>query len=87
MKLYVSNLQLWVDFFDGVSKGTSNQSGGVRMPRIIRVQPSKKKEDHHISIKAGLATEQTTAQVKPELESENINPKSVEKAFQNLTKR
>ena len=88
MKLYVPNPQLWVDYFDRVTKGTSNQKGGGRRPRVIMIKPSRKKEEgHRISIKAVLPTEQTVAQAKSELEREDINPKEVEKVFQNLTDR
>ena len=88
MKLYVPNPQLWVDYFDRVTKGTSNQRGGGRRPRIIMVNPSRKKEEGRcISINAVLPTEQTVAQAKSELEREDINPKDVEKVFQNLTDR
>ena len=87
MKLYVPNPQVWVDYFDGVSKGSSNQRGGGRRPRIITVKPPKRKDDQRVSIKAVLPTEQTAAQAKSELEREDINPKDVEKVFQNLTKR
>ena len=88
MKLYVPNPQLWVDYFDRITKGTSNQRGGGRRPRIIMVKPSRKKgEDRRISIKAVLPTEQTTAQAKSELVREDINPKNVEKVFQNLSER
>ena len=87
MKLYVPNPQLWVDYFDRITKGTSNQRGGGRRPRIIMVKPSRKKEDQHISIKAVLPTEQTAAQAKSELVREDINPKDVEKVFQNLPER
>ena len=88
MKLYVPYPQLWVDYFDRITKGTSNQRGGGRRPRIIMVKPSRKKgEDRRISIKAVLPTEQTTAQAKSELVREDINPKNVEKVFQNLSER
>ena len=88
MKLYVPNPQLWVDYFDRVTKGTSNQRGGGRRPCIIMVNPSRKKEEgRRISINAVLPTEQTVAQAKSELEREDINPKDVEKVFQNLTDR
>ena len=87
MKLYVPNTQLWVDYFDGVSKGTSNQRGGGRKPCIITVKPQKRKDDQYVSIKAVLPTEQTAAQAKSELERQDINPKVVEKAYQNLTER
>ena len=86
MKLYVPNPQLWVDYFDRVTKGTSNQRGGGRRPRVIMIKPSRKKEEgHRISIKAVLPTEQTVAQAKSELEREDTNPKEVEKVFQNLS--
>ena len=86
MKLYVPNPQLWVDYFDRVTKGTSNQRGGGRRPRVIMVKPSRKKDEgHRISINAVLPTEQTVAQAKSELEREDINPKEVEKVFQNLS--
>ena len=88
MKLYVPNPHLWVDYFERATKGTSNQRGGGRRPRIIMVKPSRKKEDgQHISIKAVLPTEQTAAQAKSELVREDINPKEVEKVFQNLPER
>ena len=88
MKLYVPNPQLWVDYFDRVSKGTSNQRGGGRRPRIIMVKPSLKKEkDLHVSINAVLPTEQAAAQAKSELEREDINPKDVEKMFHKLSER
>ena len=86
MKLYVPNPQLWVDYFDRVSKGTSNQRGGGRRPRIIMVKPSLKK-DLHVSINAVLPTEQAAAQAKSELEREDINPKDVEKMFHKLSER
>ena len=86
MKLYVPNPQLWVDYFDRVTKGTSNQRGGGRRPRIIMVKRSRKKEEgHRISINAVLPTEQTVAQAKSELEREDINPKEVDKVFQKLS--
>ena len=87
MKLYVPNPQLWVDYFEGVSKGTSNQRGGGRKPRIVAIKPRKQTEEPRISIKAVLPTEQATAQAKAELEREDINPKDVEKAFQTLSGR
>ena len=87
MKLYVPNTQLWVDYFDRVSKGSSNQRGGGRRPRIITVKPQRKTEKQRISIKPVLPTEQTAAQAKSELEREDIKPKEVEKVFQNLSKR
>ncbi|MCG8035336.1 MAG: hypothetical protein JAZ03_24585 [Candidatus Thiodiazotropha taylori] len=86
MKLYVPNPQVWVDYFEGVTQGSSNQRGGGRKPGIITVKPAKKKEEQHVTIKAVLPTEQTAAQAKSELEREAINPKEVEKAFQNITK-
>lgn len=88
MKLYVPNPQVWVDYFERVSQGSSNQrGGGGRKPRIITVKPAKKKEEQHVTIKAVLPSEQTAAQAKSELEREDINPKEVEKVFQNLSKR
>ena len=82
------NPQLRVDYFDRVSKGTSNQRGGGRRPSIIMVKPSLKKEkDRHVSINAVLPTEQAAAQAKSELEREDINPKDVEKVFHNLSER
>ena len=88
MKLYVPYPQLWLDYFDRVSKGTSNQRGGGRRPRIIMVKPSLKKEkDLHVSINAVLRTEQTAARAKSELEREDINPKDVEKMFHKLSER
>ena len=87
MKLYVPNPQLWVDYFEGVRKGVTNQKGGARKPRIITIKPPKKTEEPRISIKAVLPTEQTAAQAKAELEREDINPKDVEKAFQTLSGR
>lgn len=87
MKLYVPNTQLWTDYFEQKVKGTSNQRGGGRRPRIICIKPPKSKSEQHISIKAVLPTEQTTAQAKSELEREDINPKEVERAFQNLADR
>ena len=47
----------------------------------------KKKEEQRVTIKAVLPTEQTAAQAKSELEREDINPKEVEKVFQNMTNR
>ncbi|MEW8542237.1 MAG: hypothetical protein AB2693_01775 [Candidatus Thiodiazotropha sp.] len=88
MKLYVPNPQLWVDYFERATKGTSNQRGGGRRPGIIMVKPSRKKEEgQHISIKAVLPAEQTAAQAKSELVREDINPKEVERVFQNLPER
>ena len=88
MKLYVPNSQLWLDYFDRVSKGTSNQRDGGRRPSIIMVKPSLKKEkDRHVSINAVLPTKQAAAQAKSELEREDINPKDVEKVFHNLSER
>ena len=77
-----------MDYFDRVSKGTSNQRGGGKRPRIIMVKPSLKKEkDLHVSINAVLPTEQAAAQAKYELEREDINPKDVEKMFHKLSER
>lgn len=88
MKLYVPNPQLWVEYFEDMSKGSSNQRGGGRRPRIIAVKPpSKTTEDGTLSIKAVLPTAQTVAQAKSELERADINPKRVEKAFQTSSKR
>ena len=88
MKLYVPNPQVWVDYFERVSQdSSSNQRGGGRKLGIITVKPVKKKEEQRVTIKAVLPTEQTAAQAKSELEREDINPKEVEKVFQNMTKR
>ena len=88
MKLYVPNPQIWVDYFEHVGQASSsNQRGGGRKPGIITVKPAKKKEEQRVTIKAVLPTEQTAAQAKSELEREDINPKDVEKVFQNMTKR
>jgi hypothetical protein len=86
MKLYVPNPQVWVDYFDRVSRGKASlqQSGRGRRPRVISVTPSSE-ENNPITIKAVLPSEQTAAQAKTALEREAINPKSVEKAFQNLS--
>lgn len=87
MKLYVPNPQLWVDYFDGKLKGVSNQRGGARKPRIITVKPPKQPEEQRLTIKAVLPSEQAAAQAKSELVREDINPKDVEKAFQNPSGR
>ena len=87
MKLYVPNPQVWVDYYENLSKGSSKQSGSGRKPRIITVKPSSRKEASDISIKAVLPTEQLAAQAKSELERESINPKKVEKVFQKLSGR
>lgn len=86
MKLYVPNPQVWVDFFDRVSRGKASlhQSGRGRRPRIITVAPSTE-EKNPVTIKAVLPTEQVAAQAKTALEREAINPKRVEKAFQTLS--
>lgn len=87
MKLYVPNPQVWVDFFDRVSRGkaTLNQTGGGRRPRVITVSPPTPSQEKQVAIKAVLPTEQTAAQAKSALVREDINPKSVENAFQNLS--
>lgn len=87
MKLYVPNPQVWVDFFDRLSRGkaTLNQTGGGRRPRVITVTPPTPSQEKQVAIKAVLPTEQTAAQAKSALEREDINPKSVEKAFQSLS--
>lgn len=86
MKLYVPNPQVWVDYFDRVSRGKASlqQSGRGRRHRVITVTPSSE-ENNPVTIKAVLPSEQTAAQAKAALEREAINPKSVEKAFQNLS--
>ena len=79
MKLYVPNPQTWVDFFQRVSssKTSRNQTGSGRRPRVIPVIRVKPEESKHISIKAVLPAEQTTAQAKSELERQDINSRGI----------
>ena len=87
MKLYVPNPQVWVDYFNDTSKGSSSQLGGGRKPYIITLKPGKKTDEKPIAIKAVLPTEQTVAQAKSELVRSDIKPREVEKAFQKSTQR
>ena len=88
MKLYVPNPQLWVDFFDRVSRGKASlqQTGRGRFLSVIEVSPSSHPEERKVAINAVLPTEQVTAQAKAQLEREYINPKQVENAFQSLSR-
>ena len=83
MKLYVSNPQKWLEFFERVSSGKTHlsQTGTGRRPRVIAVDQSKP------FVKAILPAEQTTAQAKSELEREGINPSDVASALQSSTER
>ena len=77
MKLYVPNQQTWMDFFQSGRK--MNQSGRGKRPHVIPVIWSKE-----YSIRAVLPSEQSTAQVKSELERQDINPRAVEKTVQSF---
>ena len=87
MKLYVPTPQLWVNFFDRVSRGKANlqQTGRGRFPSVIELTPSSHPEEKKVAFNAVLPTEQITAQAKAQLEREHINPEQVENVFQSLT--
>ena len=78
MKLYVPYPQTWMDFFQSGWK--TNQSGRGKIPQVIPVIRLKE-----YSIRTVLPSEQSTAQVKSELERQDINPRAVEKAVQSFS--
>ena len=77
-KLYISNPQKWVSFFDRVAK--TKQTGGGSIPKILPLDiVAETTKTENLPIKTVSPAEQTVQQAVSELKRENINPDSVMK--------